>query len=298
MAGRNAKMPGTSNGPKPSPPHAVTMPTKNGNAAASEPSNTPKPSNRPTLPSKDSSTASSFDTTRAIQGSSGCLSEPSKSGNSTDSSDQPLAASRPQGAQTSEPPPAEKKKKDKGKQRATDSPPPPPPKSKTTVQATAHGAQPPRPSDDQPPPPKKPGHPRAGYLFIRGKVATCGCLYLIEVGPKGFATLRDLKKAGFPRHGHHCAKCKYVTAEIRFDAKGKAVVTEIDEARPPSPDRENDVSSEGEENPENYMDGDYMDEPYYDEEYEYDEEMMGMYGSDDMYGEEEESYYGGHDPES
>lgn len=61
----------------------------------------------------------------------------------------------------------------------------------------------------------------------------------------------DLQKAGFPRHGHHCQRCKAVMTEIRIDEDGNAVVTEI-EVRPPTPDRENDVSSD--EDLEHYMD--------------------------------------------
>lgn len=153
-------------------------------------------------------------------------------------SSQPLAASRSRKGRTTEPLPA-KNKKDKGKNPEKASPKPSP-----ATQAT-------QAPSDQPE-----SDPRDGYVFLRGKVAACGCLYLTDVGPKGFATLRDLKKAGFPRHGHHCQKCKVVTTEIRIDDDGNAVVTEIVEVRPPTPDRENDISSEE----EGYMDDDYDEE--------------------------------------
>lgn len=89
LADHTAETPGNSNEPKSSPPHTVTMPAEDSNAAVPKASNTYKLSNRPKLPSEGSSTSSSktdVDTTLGIQGSSKCPSvEPSKSGNSSDS---------------------------------------------------------------------------------------------------------------------------------------------------------------------------------------------------------------------
>ncbi|KAK3496304.1 hypothetical protein B0T13DRAFT_283457 [Neurospora crassa] len=179
------------------------MPTENGKApvlsyaaalktglAAPEMSNQ---NNQPKPPVEFPSTApskSDADISHATQGATGSLlSEPSKSGNSTDSSDQPLTTFR---------------------------------STQTRRSLPNNPTQPSQSSQDCPPRPK----PRSSALFLRSMVANCGCLYVVKTGISGSRFYRDLLESGFPVRGR-CSLCNVLVTEFRFNEHGEADVTEI-----------------------------------------------------------------------
>ncbi|KAK3952330.1 hypothetical protein QBC32DRAFT_390357, partial [Pseudoneurospora amorphoporcata] len=225
-ANHNPEMTTENDEPRSQPGQTTTMPTENGNppavsytAAAKTglpPSNTSNQNRRPRS-SGDSSTTSptnNADTTLATLGSPHSPSQPTveaHSGNSTDSSDQPLAASR--------------RRRRRRSSSSTQTREPLLPNNQAKPSKSAQASQAGQSSSRAPRPTPK---PKSNGLFLRSVVASCGCLYVAECKSEMWRPSRhSLRRAGFPLKGR-CSRCQVLVTEIRLNEKiAEAEVTEI-----------------------------------------------------------------------
>ncbi|CCC12933.1 unnamed protein product [Sordaria macrospora k-hell] len=160
---------------------------------------------------------------QATKGSSSLFA--SKSGNSTDSSDKPLARSQSstqtRNARSSKSAESSASQPSKAGKASRSQSARPSKAGKSSQKAKAHKST---SKGKQPEEPKK---PKFDGRLVRSVTASCGCLYMVECRKSLYPSHNDLHEAGFPLKGR-CQRCHVLVTEIRINEEnGKAEVTEI-----------------------------------------------------------------------